>query len=555
MNNIYDEYLSKPILTGKIVEAEYQESLLSDYNGNPFIEALPGILSPRAAIEKMRFHPNYSEEERHYPAHLRIHCVERLSDLIEPINKHIEVEQFFSRVIRHGYISRNPLSKDNTILLNLGSEAIRVKDVNYVKSSWQSRSTACGQVILGMSGIGKSTVVESVLLQYPQVIIHSKYIDRNLFVKQVVWLKLECPYDGGIKGLCLKFFKAFDNLLGTSYYSKFAVHKSTEEMLPAMAQVATLHGLGMLIIDEIQNLDQAKSGGEKKMLNFLVELINTFSLPVVIIGTYKADFLFNSAFRDARRGTGQLNPFWHRMSNDKEWEAFINVIWKYQWTKNISELTPSIINTLYEESQGIIDIAIKLFKLAQWRAITTRRDIINEQLISSVASDHFKLIRPMLDAIKSGKEKELGKYEDIYLPSELFNSIKNDSIKSAKSAEEKTKLSRNSKRGRCNENIVLISEIASWLTQAGVNPDKSEQIAVKTIEIYGQNAALSELKKNAFVLASMDQNEVSNEQKPPSQTQENSLPNILKQAESSGKKVSDVLIDCNIIKDPNEFIS
>ncbi len=45
----------------------------------------------------------------------------------------------------------------------------------------------------------------------------------------------------------------------------------------------------MLIIDEIQSLSLAKSGGgAEKMLNFFMTLINTIGVPVVLIGTNKA---------------------------------------------------------------------------------------------------------------------------------------------------------------------------------------------------------------------------------------------------------------------------
>jgi len=42
-----------------------------------------------------------------------------------------------------------------------------------------------------------------------------------------------------------------------------------------MSTLAHTHGLGLLIIDEIQHLSQAKSGGSEKMLNFFVTLVNT----------------------------------------------------------------------------------------------------------------------------------------------------------------------------------------------------------------------------------------------------------------------------------------
>ena len=55
-----------------------------------------------------------------------------------------------------------------------------------------------------------------------------------------------------------------------------------------MCRVGWIHCLGLLVIDEIQHLNQAKSGGAEKMLNFFLQLMNTLGLPVVLIGTYGA---------------------------------------------------------------------------------------------------------------------------------------------------------------------------------------------------------------------------------------------------------------------------
>ena len=47
----------------------------------------------------------------------------------------------------------------------------------------------------------------------------------------------------------------------------------------------------------------------------------------------------------------------------------MGALWDYQWTKKEVPLTPEISDIMYEESQGIIDIAVKLYAMAQIRAI------------------------------------------------------------------------------------------------------------------------------------------------------------------------------------------
>jgi hypothetical protein len=80
----------------------------------------------------------------------------------------------------------------------------------------------------------------------------------------------------------------------------------------------------------------------------------------VLIGTNKAMTLFQSEFRQARRGSSLL---WDRMKNDGWWDIFVTSMWNNQWTANIVPINDDFKNALYEESQGITDIAVKLYTM------------------------------------------------------------------------------------------------------------------------------------------------------------------------------------------------
>ncbi len=219
--------------------------------------------------------------------------------------------------------------------------------------------------------------------------------------------------------MCIDFFIEIDRLLGTNYHAKFGSRQNSEDvMLARMAQIASTHCLGVLVIDEIQSLSTAKSGGSEKMLNFFVKLINTMSVPVIRIGTNKAMPILQGDFRQARRGTGEGGVYWERLGRgterDKEiWRFFVETFFEYQWTRNIVPLDDELEDVLHEESQGIVDIAIKLFMISQWRAIALETEIITPSLIKQVAADSLHLVRPMLDALKSGDPERIAKYSDI----------------------------------------------------------------------------------------------------------------------------------------------
>jgi hypothetical protein len=393
-------------------KAIYSEQFLPDYTGNPLIEALPPIWNEDAVVDMLSYKEGHNDGERQMEPHCRLHYVLRLFRYFQPLEQHIDIDQRFSLCIRQGYLHRSPLSPDYAMALVDGYKTI--KSGSYILPM-QYNPTGSGFTIIGLSGVGKTSAVTRILKLYPQVIVHSRYHDIPLVLKQIVWLKLECPHDGLVKGLCMEFFAAVDRAIETNYFEMYAKRSITIDiMMLRMEQIARLHCIGVLVIDEIQHLRLAKGGGSAKMLNFLVTLVNKIGIPVVLIGTTPAMEILQSEFRQARRSSGhQGDLLWDRMKNDTSWDIFISSMWGNQWTAQKTPLTTEFRDALYYESQGITDIAIKLYIMAQIRAIGSGVDVLSPNDFRIVASEKLGLVKSALDALRSGDKKRIAAIGDI----------------------------------------------------------------------------------------------------------------------------------------------
>lgn len=406
--------------------AVYQDSGVDKYRGNPLIEALPPIMNVSQIKDGLSGNIKFDPKDIFAESSRRVHIIAQLlDDFFQPIANHLQLETKISIMIRQGYIGRNLDDGTWNSHMQNGYERVMTGNLEVFRFE-QAKSTARSLSLIGCSGSGKSTTLNRILATYPQVIFHEKY---NF--TQIVYLKLDCPHDGSLKNLCYHFFRAIDEVLNTNYEAKYALKRhSVETLLALMSQIANVHAIGVLVIDEIQHLNLKGSGGVEKMLNFFVTLVNVIGLPVIMVGTPKARPIFETDLRSARRGAGFGSLLWEPMKAPKpvvdpntnklkvtEWMAFTDKLWKYQWLQKRDEkLSDEVRNAWYDLSQGVLDIVVKLFVLAQLRAIATRTERITVKLLKQVYDDELKPVHSMLAALRSGDPELISKYSDLTIP-------------------------------------------------------------------------------------------------------------------------------------------
>lgn len=409
------------------VEAQYTPSRLSHFKGNPLIEALPASMTNSQLGKAMTVIPIYADEQRSWSAEDRLQMLRQLSHFMIPLGRHVELARAIDTMMREGYVGRAPRTIEQSQRLQnaYGKMGHASNDRDAILAGSPQLST----LLRGMPGMGKTAATKLLLAQMPQVIYHPK-----LHIYQITYLHVEMPSDGSsIKGLAHGILQQIDRLIpGANYYETYALRgkPGADTLMRSVARVMNMHFVGILVADEIQNLTNAKKGKDTVMTE-LVSACNELGVPILFIGTNKAARLFTTDFRQTRRASGNGLGYWGQIANpfnkhetnnegeesvgggESEWDIFIDVLFGLQWVKKPVPLTPLLSELFYDLSQGVIDLAIKIFASTQARAILDKSEVITYELVLDVYDSEFKLLHGMLDALRKNDYVRLAQFEDI----------------------------------------------------------------------------------------------------------------------------------------------
>ena len=409
----------------------HEKNDIVEFVGNPLIATLPdGINQKQLLVSLMKLGP-YREEDRRLDSDVRLELLSRIGSLHIPYSSDLFIARSIARCITWGYITRNPVpfSVTEEVLQECG---ISVSDNlrNYLNGAVFPIN---GFSVLGISGVGKSSSVLNALRQYPQVYDHQEYHGFPFHCAQLVWLKVDCPGDGSPKGLCAAILQQVDAVLGTSYSSEIPGRISRDALTARVSHCLSSHHLGILVIDDIQNLVSTKTTTSLDMLSFLIYLMETLAIPVIMVGTPKVLPLFQKEFQLAKRATGdgtvRMELF---QENSKEWNRFIQGIWIYQYTAKVVPLNDAMKHAFYTESVGNPFLCALLYKLVQDDAITSGEETFGIVDVSKVAQEKLCITTTMRTNMLNGEDEELRSYERLWKTAEMHAGSQNENHTSPK---------------------------------------------------------------------------------------------------------------------------
>ncbi|WP_067515886.1 ATP-binding protein [Endozoicomonas ascidiicola] len=356
-------------------DALYKEVNFPDFKGNPLIEALPEKLSNEKQIQILENYPEHDESDRDLSAVDRLDYLSRITKLTQPMPIYIEFFRLLESAINEGYSTKNPLTPTTQHYLTYPVD----DEPEIIPTSGRFEPKGKAITLLGDSGVGKSRMINRCLGYFPQVISHSSYKGNDLDIKQVTWLYVECSHDSSLRGVCDAILGALDDALETITTPKSTI----AALLNQIERKLKSSFVGILVIDEIQAISVAKSGGAANLLGFLLNLKNKCGIPIVLSGNLEARGLLETTFRIARRAESGGYIEMQRLSYNEMWQYFVEEIWCLQWTNTKTELTDSLSRKLFDLSTGVFDIAARIYRKAQEMVIGSGDEIITEQVLES----------------------------------------------------------------------------------------------------------------------------------------------------------------------------
>lgn len=399
--NIADAVVSPELY----VTASYRDETFPAYVGNPYICAVQDIPTKLQLYKKLNQTPLFNVSQQQEPEHLRYQHIRGLTSYFLPLSRHIDFAEDLDQIIRAGYIGRNPKSPEFRRQLQENYERQqRGEDVPMPRTPPTCSSTS----LIGISGGGKTQLISRLANLYPPVIHHPSLATP---VWQIPVLVLQCPHNGRVSQLCSEFFSKVDGLLGTTYGLWYgATNYRNEDRVRQIVQICLLHGIGAIVLDELQHIKPQGKVAIAQFLAFFVNLVNRSVAPIIFVGTTGANSLIKGALHQARRSIG---AHWKNYEFNDEFRFLIAELFKYQWTKYPVAIDDDFFKVFYDESQGVLDICVKLFMLSQKRAIATGIEKLSPNLMTKVARERLEVVRPMIEALASKNPKRIEECDDL----------------------------------------------------------------------------------------------------------------------------------------------
>ena len=337
------------------------------------------MLTGEQLIEALRILPKYDDTIRDRDKSTRLVA---LSDLYNIYLPSVMSEEIYSKL----YLSfLRSLNKKDTV------NVVRQENENFKAIHKKSYKGIIGGsdsfTIVGCSGIGKSSAISRAV----DLITDKTFVEFNN-TKICAVVVVQCPFDSSVKGLAFEILRKIDDALETKYYTNaLRSHATTDILIGIISQVALNH-IGLLIIDEIQNVAASKNG--RTFIHAVTQLINNSEISICMVGTPECKVFFEQKLQFARRSMGLC---YHPLELNDYFIDLCKTIFEYQYTQQKTVLTESLTEWLYEHSGGLVSVVISLLHDAQEIAILNGTEMLDIGSLNEAFQKRTAMLHGYLD--------------------------------------------------------------------------------------------------------------------------------------------------------------
>ena len=332
---------------------------------------LPQMIPLEELDVALAFYPDYDESIRTHPASERLLALNSLYGVFYPFRMSKEI---YSRLyLCYAHSMQKKRTREAT------------------KQSYNNHSASFSDGIIGSAdclsiisegGVGKSRAIGRAieLIGGQLVELHCPY------QKIIPFLSIQCPFDSSVKGMLLEILRRIDECLATDFHESATRKNSTTDVLIGQVSQICLMHIGVLIIDEIQNITKNSNG--RNVIGCLTQLINSSGISIIMVGTPDIKPFFQQSFFLARRTVGlEYGP----LDYDSTFKDFCQRLFSFQYTINQSVISESIINFIFEHSNGVTAL-VGLLHDAQEVAIMDGYETLDILSLSNAYKNRMSMI-------------------------------------------------------------------------------------------------------------------------------------------------------------------
>ena len=337
---------------------------------------LPSMKSGDDLFSALEVLPEYEESIRTADVPVRLMALSDLYRIYVPSQMSLEIySKMYLALLRS-------LQKKGTKL------AVQQKNQNYKAMIQQEYSGIMGGsdsfTIIGASGIGKSSAISRAIT----LITENRVIEvENPYTKIIPCICVQCPFDSSVKGMLLEILRKVDEMIESKYYENALRARTTTDMLIGNVSQVALNHIGLLVVDEIQNVCNSKNG--KSLVGMLTQLINNSGISICMVGTPESAVFFEQAIQLARRSLGLRYDV---MEYGTDFRNFCEIVFSYQYVKQKTEITDGIMEWLYEHTSGNVSVVVSLIHDAQEIAILSGKEVLNLEALNEAYQKRLSML-------------------------------------------------------------------------------------------------------------------------------------------------------------------